>query len=74
MDMASYERWERFGIDEDHDGRPLRARPARPVPELTEGELMLYRALCSDGWTRHRRIEQERIPLDAAVEVVRGEG
>jgi len=38
-------------------------------PEPSERELDL--ALCSPEWTRHRRIEQERIPLEAAAPVVR---
>lgn len=73
MDMASYARWERFGIDHDHDGRPLGPRPPRVLDTLSSGERELYLALCSPGWTRPRRVEQERIPLDEAAAVVRGQ-
>lgn len=71
MDLAAYERWERYGIDHDHGGRPLKPRTPRDVSLLEPAEHELYLALCSPDWTRHRRIEQERIPLAAAAAVVR---
>ncbi|MEV0458973.1 Wadjet anti-phage system protein JetD domain-containing protein [Catellatospora methionotrophica] len=71
MDIASYEQWERFGTNEDARGRPLRWRPPRHVPYLTEDEATLYRCLTSPDWKRCRRVEQERIPLDVAVAHVR---
>lgn len=68
MDLPAYERWERFGVDHDHDGKPLKSRVPREVDALEPGERDLYLALCSPQWDRHRRIEQERIPLvDAAT-------
>lgn len=70
MDYSSYERWERFGVDHDHTGNALRPREPRETSLLEPGERELYLALCSPEWVRHRRIEQERIPLDeAAAEV-----
>jgi hypothetical protein len=71
MDMAAYERWERYGIDHDHDGRPIGPRKPRDVDHLEPTERDLYLALCSPEWTRHRRIERERIPLRDAAAVVR---
>ena len=71
MDVASYERWERFGTNEDKYGKPLTAREPRPLPYLTEPETTLYRSLTSTTWQRHRRVEQERIPLTVAVAHVR---
>jgi hypothetical protein len=71
MDPAAYQRWEKYGTNLDARGRPLQARTPRPVPLLTAPEAELYRDLTSEGWTTHRRIEQERIPLEVAVSAVR---
>ena len=71
MDLPAYRLWERFGVDHDHGGRPIGQRAPRDVSLLTPPERELYLALCSPEWTRHRRIEQERIPLDEAAAVVR---
>lgn len=70
MDLAAYERWERFGVDHDHGGRPIGSRTPRDVGLLEPGERALYLALCSPDWSRHRRVEQERIPLGEAAAVV----
>lgn len=69
MDMASYERWRAFGVDTDHDDKPLGPRPTRDIV-LEPGERALYEALCSAEWDGPRRIEQERIPLEEAAVVV----
>lgn len=71
MDLAAYQSWERYGVDHDHDGKPLKAKDPRPVGALEPNERELYLALCSPDWTRHRRVEQERIPLDEAAALVR---
>ncbi|GAB3866396.1 DUF2220 family protein [Nocardioides maradonensis] len=68
MDARAYERWERYGVDHDHDGKPLGPRPVRDLAHLEPGEKAVYRSLCSADWTGHRRIEQERIPLDEAAQ------
>ncbi|GAA4823308.1 Wadjet anti-phage system protein JetD domain-containing protein [Nocardioides caeni] len=65
MDMTAYRRWQRFGVDHNHNDTPLGPRPARAI-DLEPGERELYEALCSPEWPGHRRIEQERIPLDVA--------
>ncbi|WNV90358.1 Wadjet anti-phage system protein JetD domain-containing protein [Umezawaea sp. Da 62-37] len=70
MDPDAYESWERFGTNLDRHGKPLEPRPARPVPYLTEPEHTLYHRLIAPTWIRHRRIEQERIPLIVALEEV----
>ncbi|MHA4945688.1 Wadjet anti-phage system protein JetD domain-containing protein [Micromonospora sp. SD19] len=72
MDLTAYSRWERFGTNSDTQGRPLQARRPRPVPFLTDAEKALYQCLTEETWTRHRRVEQERIPLDAALSAVQG--
>lgn len=70
MDLTAYERWERFGVDHDHDGKPLKSKEPRAVDGLEPAERELYLALCSPAWARHRRVEQERIPLEEAAAVV----
>ncbi len=71
MDLTAYTEWERYGTNVDSRGRPLQARPPRPVPHLTSAEVELYRCLIAEEWTRHRRVEQERIPLVVALAAVR---
>jgi hypothetical protein len=71
MDQGAYDAWERFGTNVDKNGKPLDPRPPRPVPHLTDTERTLYHQLIAPSWTRHRRIEQERIPLSVALEQVR---
>ncbi len=71
MDLPAFERWERFGTNEDPRGRPLQGRAPRSVPHLTPAESELYEALTSPTWPRVRRVEQERIPLDVAAAAVR---
>ncbi|GAA2165108.1 Wadjet anti-phage system protein JetD domain-containing protein [Pedococcus bigeumensis] len=70
MDPGTYDTWERFGTNLDPGGRPLEARAPRPVPHLTSAESELYHQLTSPAWPRHRRIEQERIPLATAAQEV----
>jgi hypothetical protein len=72
MDLVAYERWERFGTNHDPQGKPIRTTLRRPAPHLTSSELKLYDALTSEGWTRYRRVEQERIPLGMAFAEVSG--
>lgn len=66
MDLAAYSEWERFGTNSDPQGRTLGPRAPRAVDHLTAAEAELYEALTSEGWTRFRRVEQERIPLPVA--------
>jgi hypothetical protein len=71
MNLNAYETWERFGTNTDARGNPLKTRESRPVPHLTGQEAALYHRLINPRWERHRRVEQERIPLDVAVVEVR---
>jgi hypothetical protein len=69
MDAATYQAFERFGTMVDKHGRLLQPKPdAQPLPGLTADENALYLRLCSPDHMGPRRIEQERIPLDLALE------
>src|SRR5262249_17902841 len=71
MDIAADTAWERTGPTPIRAAGPYKPRTPRPVPQ-TDDEADLYRCLTSDTWARHRRVEQERIPLDAASARPRG--
>ncbi len=66
MDVPTYRRYARFGTNLDTRGRPLEIGTARPTPHLTVAERELYELLTS-GTAPVLRVEQERIPLAAAV-------
>lgn len=70
MDRGSFARWERFGTNVDKRGGALGPRQPRPVQHLTDDERALYFDLIDDSWGRARRIEQERIPLQLARDLV----
>lgn len=67
MDYAAYETYEQYGARTDEKGRPLPCRPRRNLPLLTPGEELMYLHLTDPDWDRARRVEQERIPFDAAL-------
>ncbi len=67
MDIAAYERYRAFGTATDAHGRALAPKEPRPTPCLSPAERELYLRLCDPAWTGPRRIEQERIPLSAAL-------
>lgn len=71
MDPESYREFEPFGTNLDKNNAPLTGRQARPVPHLRGDELALYEMLIDPLHTRHRRIEQERIPLHRALAEVK---
>ena len=74
MDMPAYERYERFGTSVDKNGHALAPKQPLADPRLQPHELELYLHLVDPAWTRARRIEQERIPLqEALAEVLRME-
>lgn len=66
MDMAAYERYERFGTSLATGKQALDQRARRDLTHLEPGERELYDHLTDPGHARHRRIEQERIPLENA--------
>lgn len=71
MDMATFERYEQFGTSLDRRGMPLDPGSRRNLPHLTTDERAMYAALTDPTWTRHRRLEQERIPLADALAALR---
>jgi hypothetical protein len=71
MDMATFERYEQFGTSQDRHGAPLRPGNRRALLRLTDVELEMYNALVDSAWRRHRRLEQERIPLADALSALR---
>lgn len=73
MDLATYERYEQFGTSTDARGNPLTATACRPLAHLTDAEQQLYECLTDPLWTRHRRVEQERIPLSVAADAVQAQ-
>ncbi|MDN4161074.1 DUF3322 and DUF2220 domain-containing protein [Nocardioides abyssi] len=70
MDPAIYDTYERFGTNHDPKGSPLTPGEPKPTPRLRPDERAVYHRLLDPAHTGHRRIEQERIPLDAAREAV----
>jgi hypothetical protein len=71
MDLVTFERYERFGTSLDRRGTPLGPGVRRDLPLLAAAERAMYHALTDPAWTRHRRIEQERIPLADALAALR---
>ncbi|MDQ6525273.1 DUF2220 family protein [Nocardioides sp. LHD-245] len=71
MDLVAYERWGRYGVDDNDDGSRIEPKEPRRLERLEPHEHALYLALCSFVWAGHRRVEQEPIPLEAAAAVVR---
>jgi hypothetical protein len=71
MDLPTYEQWERYGTNDDVKGQPIKARGPKPLVHLTPAERELYELLTAPDWPRHRRVEQERIPLTTAIQAAR---
>jgi hypothetical protein len=70
MDAATYEQYERFGTRTDARGNEITAGTRRLLLRLTEAERQLYEHLTDPSWTRFRRVEQEKIPLDVASRAI----
>lgn len=68
MDVATYDAFSQYGTNLDPTGKTLASRDPNPPQLLTEEETKLYRRLTDPAFTGHRRVEQERIPLAAAVD------
>ncbi|MCZ2813712.1 DUF2220 family protein [Modestobacter sp. VKM Ac-2979] len=66
MDQDAYTAYERYGAWTDDRGNPIPCAPRKNLPNLTSAERAVYEALTDPAWTRTRRIEQERIPLEVA--------
>jgi hypothetical protein len=71
MDLVTFERYERYGTSLDRRGNTLGPGTRRDLPHLDAAERTLYHALTDPAWKRHRRIEQERIPLADALAALR---
>jgi hypothetical protein len=71
MDLETFGTYERFGSTTDAHGVKLTMSARRNLPTLTASERALYENLTDPGWARVLRIEQERIPLTAAMAAVR---
>lgn len=67
MDVETLRGHERFSVDKDPKGRPLKRSPRRNLPHLTETERAAYEWITGDGPIR---LEQERIPLSVAFAAV----
>jgi hypothetical protein len=67
MDPATYETYEAHGTNTDKNGVPLKAGTPKPLPHLTDTERAVYETLLHADNPGHRRIEQERIPLNEAL-------
>lgn len=70
MDLVTYDEYEPFGTNTDKRGNPLTAGDRKDLPRLTPSERAVYERLTDTGWAKHRRIEQERIPLARAYALV----
>lgn len=70
MSLAAYETYEEFGTNLDQYGRPLATGDPKPVGSLRADERDTYMRLLGAKHVGHRRVEQERIPLDQALEAV----
>jgi hypothetical protein len=67
MDIGTYEKYAEFGTYTDERGVALKPRKRSALPFLTTPERTVYLHITDPAWTRHRRFEQERIPLTTAL-------
>ena len=72
MDIDSFECYERFGTRMASGKRNLEDHVRIDTPWLDPAEMRLYDLLCDRSWRGALRIEQERIPLDAALAELQG--
>lgn len=70
MDLPSFDVYERFGATTNARGEPLAVPTRKTLPHFTPAEGALYERLTDPRWPRARRIEQERIPLAIAADLV----
>lgn len=70
MDWHAYDEFETYGTHTDANGLPLMRSNPKPLPHLTADEQTVYRWVTDPTHRLHRRIEQERIPLDRALHLV----
>ena len=70
MDIPTYDTYASFGTDLDAKGNPIQLAARRHLPQLNNAEQELYDRLTDPAWEGHRRVEQERIPLEVALTAV----
>ena len=70
MDIPTYDTYARFGTARDKNGNTIPASRVLAPAGLTQDEVALYTLLTSADFDGHRRIEQERIPLEHALRAV----
>jgi len=70
MNAVTYEAYRDFGTNLDKHGRPLTAGEPKPVIRLRAAEREMYLRVLAADHAGHRRLEQERIPLDVALDAV----
>lgn len=71
MDLPAFEKYEKFGTKVDKRGNELPCQDLRMLQGLQDKERELYLRLIDPEWKGPRRIEQERIPLEAALREIR---
>jgi hypothetical protein len=67
MDDSTYRKYEQFGTTIDENGNPIKCAARKELPMLTTTEWDVYQNLTDPGWTRVRRVEQEKMLLNDAV-------
>lgn len=70
MDETAYETYEPFGTNTYENGRDIEPGDRKPLPHLTASERAVYNRITDPASVTHRRIEQERVPLDVARKAV----
>lgn len=70
MDEDTDTAYERYGAWTDDRGNSIPCAFPEGLPNLTSAERAVHEALTDPVWSRTRRIEQERIPLDVALKSV----
>lgn len=73
MHLSAYERYETYGTNTDRANQPIKAGLKWKPAGLTDSELDVLLRIAAEDHRLHRRVEQERIPLDAAVRELRSE-
>ncbi len=70
MDLATYQRYARWGTYLTPAGDPIPSRAPRELTTLTAAERDAYYAVCNPAGGLPPRIEQERIPLADAIQAL----
>lgn len=71
MDPATYDTYAQYGTNTDQNGNLLNPEKPKPLTRLTPDELEAYDRLANPSFLGHRRIEQERIPLQVAADTLK---